>query len=64
MEQLKEAIRTKTTDIILECIIQIGGAFDVTKEQRIVRAALLSVYEERTSGDEVDALMDMIGLGA
>lgn len=61
MEQLKEKVRTQTTETILDCIMQMGGGH-VTTEERMVRAALIQVYEERTSPEEADALMDVLGL--
>ena len=61
MEQLKAKVRTQTTEIILDCIMKIGGGH-VSVEERMVRAALLDVYEERTSGEDLDALMDVLGL--
>jgi hypothetical protein len=61
MEQLRERIRTQTTEIILECLVQIGGGH-VDTDKRMVRAALIDVYIERTSEEEGDVLMDMLGL--
>lgn len=61
MEQLKAKIRTQTTDMILECIMQIGGG-RVDTDRRMVRAALIDVYIERTSEEDGDALMDVLGL--
>lgn len=41
---------------------EIGGGIDVTEEERIVRAALIEVYEEKTSEQAAEALMDEIDL--
>lgn len=61
MEQLKAKVRTQDTDTILECIMKIGGGH-VSTEERMVRAALIDVYAERTSEEDADALMDVLGL--
>jgi hypothetical protein len=61
MEQLKERIRTQDTDTILDCIMQIGGGH-VDVDKRMVRAALLDIYQERTSEEDVDALLDTLGM--
>ena len=61
IEILKEKAREQTTEMILECIRTIGGGF-VSVEERMVRAALIDVYAERTSNADADTLMDEIGL--
>jgi hypothetical protein len=61
MEKIKSAIRTQTTEMILECVTQIGGG-QVSTEQTMVRAALIDVYIERTSEEDGDMLMDLLGM--
>jgi hypothetical protein len=61
MEQLRERIRTQSTEMILECLTAIGGG-QVDVDRRMVRAALIDIYIERTSEEEGDALMDLLGL--
>jgi len=61
MEKLIEKVRTQTTEMILECLTIIGGGH-VSVDERMARAALIQVYIERTSEEEGDALMDMLGL--
>lgn len=61
MDQLKSKIRTQDTETILDCIIKIGGGL-VDEATRMVRAALIDVYAERTSASEADLVMDLIGL--
>lgn len=64
MEALKNKIRTESTETILSCINSIGGGdyTTVSKEQRMVRAALIAVYAERTSDEAAELLMDTLGL--
>ena len=61
MEQLKNSIRKMDTDIIRESVITIGGGH-VGQDARMVRAALIDIYIERTSEAAGDRLMDFIGL--
>ena len=61
MEKLITKTRAMTTDQILEAVNIIGGG-DVSKDARMVRAALIEVYQEREGEDAADALMDFIGL--
>jgi hypothetical protein len=61
MEKIKSAIRTQTTEMILECVTKIGGG-QVSTEQAMVRAALIDVYIERTSEEDGDMLMDLLGM--
>lgn len=61
MEQLIAKARTQSTETILECLMVIGGGI-VDVDERMVRAALIEVYKERTSEEDADALMDALGL--
>lgn len=63
-QKLLAATREQSTDMILSALTTIGGAFEVSQEVRSVRTALLTVYEEREGGEAVDALMDVLGMGA
>ena len=60
IDVLKAKVRTQTTETILECVVHLADA--ATVEERMIRAALIDVYIERTSADEGDKLMDLIGL--
>lgn len=60
MDILKAACRKQETQTIFECVIQLATV--TTTEERMARAALIAVYEERTSLEQADALMDLIGL--
>ena len=61
MEQLINKTEEQATEEILSAIILIGGG-DVTTEQRMVRAALIEVYERREGSAEAETLMDAIGM--
>jgi hypothetical protein len=61
MEQMKEQIREKDTQTIYECVVLIGGGH-VDTDKRMVRAALIDVYQEREGEEAADTLMDFIGL--
>ena len=61
METLREKVREMTMEQILEATMILGGGL-LDTEKRMVRAALIDVYIERTSDDEGDALMDMLGM--
>jgi hypothetical protein len=61
VEQLKAKARTQTTEMILDCLLMIGGGH-VSEDERMVRAALIDVYIERTSPEDGDTLMDILGL--
>ena len=62
MDKIINKVRTMTTAQILEGVKIIGGAFTVTTEQRMVRAALLEVYQERMGEDAIDSLMVELGM--
>lgn len=61
MEQLIAKVRTQPTEMILDCLLIIGGGH-VSVDERMARAALIQVYIERTSDEDGDALMDALGL--
>jgi hypothetical protein len=61
MEKIKSAIRTQTTDMILECVTKIGGG-QVSTEQAMVRAALIDIYIEREGEAAGETLMDLLGM--
>ena len=60
IEALMDKARTQDTQTIFECVVQLATVNDST--ERMVRAALIQVYQERTSPEQADALMDLIGL--
>ncbi len=62
MNAVKAKIRTQDTETILACILAMGGGALSTSEERLVRAALIDVYIERTSEEDGDALMDALGM--
>ncbi len=45
-----------------EMVREIGGGIDVDENERIVRAALIEVYEEKAGYWAAEELMDEIGL--
>lgn len=51
-----------TTEQIVEAVTVIGGSDKVSRDVLLVRAALLTAYERKTSSEAVDALMDLIGM--
>lgn len=59
IETIKTRIRTQSTDTILSCVMNIGGG-QVSTEERIVRACLLDVYQEREGEEAIDALLDVL----
>jgi hypothetical protein len=61
MDQLKAKIREGSTEQILDCIVMLGGG-QLSVDKRMARAALIDVYIERTSPEEGDALMDVLGM--
>jgi hypothetical protein len=61
MEKLIEKARTQSTETILECLMIIGGG-QVEVDSRMARAALLEVYKERTSDEELDLILDAMGM--
>ena len=62
MTKLLSKARTLSDEQLLDCIVTIGGAFKVSREVRLTRAALLSVYEEREGEEAVDVLMESLGM--
>jgi hypothetical protein len=62
IDTIKNKIRNQSTDEILAAIVAIGGGYDIPEEQKLVRACLYDVYEERLGEDEVINLMDLLGL--
>lgn len=61
MEQLLERVRTRSTATIV-ATAKITPCDTV--EARMVRAALLTVYEEREGEEALDALLDELESGA
>ena len=61
IEIIKAEARKQDTQTILDAVLLIGGGM-VETAKRMTRAALIEVYVERTSADEAEALMDLIGL--
>jgi len=62
MEQIKSEIRKLGTQEIADQITTLGGGRLADVEARMVRAALIDVYAERTSPTAAESLMDAIGL--
>jgi len=60
IEALKAKVREQDTQTIFECVLQLATVNST--EERMARAALIDVYQERTSPEDADALMDLIGL--
>jgi hypothetical protein len=61
IEALRARARAQSTETLVECVKVIGGGM-VDINTRMVRAALIDVYEERAGEAAADALMDEIGL--
>jgi len=61
LEIVKAEVRKQTTEMIKISVIQMGGGH-MDENSRLVRAALIDVYFERTSEEEGDKLMDFIGM--
>jgi diaminopimelate decarboxylase len=61
LEIVKAEVRKQTTEMIKMSVIQMGGGH-MDEYERLVRAALIDVYFERTSEAEGDKLMEFIGL--
>lgn len=61
IDTIKARIRTQSTKTIVQCIYEIGGG-NITEDQRLVRACLLDVYEEREGEDALDLILDDLGL--
>ena len=59
---IKAEVETRDTQTIFECLLQLATV--KTPEENLVRAALLSVYEDRTSEAETDALMELLDMDA
>lgn len=55
-------ISSMTDRMLYDAVRHIGGGDGVTPEERIVRSALLVEIENRFGDDEVDRLMDSIGM--
>lgn len=62
LEKMKTVARKLDLEGLVEAVLLIGGSVDVTQEQRLTRAILIDVYEERTSEEDADLLMGLIGL--
>jgi hypothetical protein len=59
--EIKNRIRNQSTEMILECITMIGGG-NVATEERMVRACLLDIYQEREGEEAIDALLETLGM--
>ena len=62
MEKLISKAMDLTPEQIVEAVTLIGGDFEVSREVRLARAALLTAYEQKVGGEAVDALMDALGM--
>lgn len=59
--KLQNKIKALTTSQIEAALVVINKAWDkFTKEELIVRVAMLNEYEQRHGGEMVDALMDKL----
>lgn len=61
MELIRSRVREMDGDTLMSCIFELGGG-ELAPERNRVRAALLDVYEERCGGDELDKLLDRLGM--
>jgi|TARA_R110000765_G_scaffold400555_1_gene495623 hypothetical protein len=60
-QKLQNRIKALTTSQIEAALVVINKAWDkFTKEELIVRVAMLNEYEQRNGGEMVDALMDKL----
>ena len=60
-QKLQNKIKALTTSQIEAALVVINKAWDkFTKEELIVRVAMLNEYEQRNGGEMVDALMDKL----
>ncbi len=58
---LQNKIKALTTSQIEAALVVINKAWDkFTREELIVRVAMLNEYEQRNGGEMVDALMDKL----
>lgn len=62
MEKLIAKAMEMTVEQIVEAVTIIGGGDNLNRDVYLVRCALLTAYERKTSGEEVDALMDVLGM--
>jgi len=64
MEQLIARAMMMDVEQILSAVLLLHkqAGETPTTEQRLVRAALLQAYENKTSGEDLDLLIDKIGL--
>lgn len=60
--KLNNRIASMTDRMLYDAVMHIGGSDSVSSEERIVRSALLVEIENRFGDDEVDRLMDAIGM--
>ncbi|MCP4923130.1 MAG: hypothetical protein GY915_03740 [bacterium] len=60
-QKLQNKIKALTTSQIEAALVVINKAWDkFTREELIVRVAMLNEYEQRNGGEMVDALMDKL----
>jgi len=50
-----------TPEQMIEAVMLLGGG-ELPRDKYLVRCAILTAYENKTSGEEVDALMDALGM--
>lgn len=60
IETIKNKIRNQSTDEILQAIAAIGGGYDIPEEQKLVRACLYDVIEEREGSEAVEMLIEQM----
>ena len=58
---LKNQIRAEETQTLVDALMLIGGGY-VSEDQRMVRACLLDIYQERNGEEATLELSDQIGL--
>ncbi len=59
-DRLRDHVRELRTDAIADLLMMLAFSEPATKEHRLVRIALMRVYEEREGGDALDDLLDAI----
>jgi hypothetical protein len=62
LDLVKSEIRKMTVNDIKLCVVQMGGGHLANEEARLVRAAMIDVYSEKTSPEDAEKLMDFVGL--
>jgi len=56
MAKMKKRIQAIDTQMLIECLEQLGGGYHQKEEARLVRALMLDEYEDREGEAAVDRL--------